>query len=120
MFIHERPNWTNFYWDVDAVAPLIDKVRLAQGHLYGRLEGLGFDVRLREAAEEGTVKIIKNIHQVFAKQSGKISTHIMNLHSLILSFSRMPRIQAGDTFFFPAVKPGRSGEALFRSPLPDW
>ncbi len=60
MFIHERPNWTNFYWDVDAVAPLIDKVRLAQGHLYGRLEGLGFDVRLREAAENLTVDIVRS------------------------------------------------------------
>ena len=31
-------------------------------------------------AEEITVKIIKNIHQVFAKQSGKISTHNITLH----------------------------------------
>ena len=52
---------------------LSDKVRLAQGHLYGRLEGLGFDVRLREAAENLTVDIVRSSEMMLEIMVGGVS-----------------------------------------------
>ena len=37
MYLHERDNWTNFYWKQDEIAVLLDRVARAQGKLYGRL-----------------------------------------------------------------------------------
>lgn len=60
MYIHEKPHWTDFYWNKDEVTPLVDKVRIAQGHLYGRLLGLGFDKQLSKVVENLTADIIRS------------------------------------------------------------
>jgi Fic family protein len=43
MYIHERENWTNFFWDNEKLAPTLASVRHLQGRLLGRMESLGFD-----------------------------------------------------------------------------
>ena len=43
MYIHERKNWTNFFWDNDKLSPILASVRHLQGRLLGRMETLGFD-----------------------------------------------------------------------------
>ncbi|MEY4144190.1 MAG: hypothetical protein RLZZ335_42 [Bacteroidota bacterium] len=43
MYIHERKNWTNFFWDNDKLSPILASVRHLQGRLLGRMESLGFD-----------------------------------------------------------------------------
>ncbi len=60
MYIHEKPNWTDFYWNKNEVTPLVDKVRIAQGHLYGRLLGLGFEKQLSKVAENLTADIVRS------------------------------------------------------------
>lgn len=51
MYIHEKDNWTDFRWDGDKVAILLDEVCREQGRLFGRLSGLGFDGQLKTMAE---------------------------------------------------------------------
>lgn len=43
MYIHERENWTNFFWDNDKLSPILASVRHLQGRMLGRMESLGFD-----------------------------------------------------------------------------
>ena len=43
MYINERENWTNFFWDNDKLSPILASVRHLQGRLLGRMESLGFD-----------------------------------------------------------------------------
>lgn len=49
-WIHERPNWPEVRWDASVLAEPLAAVRYAQGHLLGKMQGLGFsptqDVRL--------------------------------------------------------------------------
>ena len=41
MWIHEKPSWPDFSWDAEALASQLAAVRYCQGHLYGRMEGIG-------------------------------------------------------------------------------
>lgn len=58
MYIHERENWTEFRWDASQVALLLDEVCRKQGLLYGRLNSLGFDSKLRAMAENLTRDVV--------------------------------------------------------------
>lgn len=58
MYIYERDNWTDFRWEHDKTALLLDEVAREQGKLYGRLSGLGFDSQLQAVAENLTRDII--------------------------------------------------------------
>ena len=49
-YLHEKENWTAFRWNHDEVAMLLDDVLRQQGRLFGRLEGLGFESRLKATA----------------------------------------------------------------------
>ena len=51
MYLHEKENWTDFYWEQEKIALLLDEVTRAQGRLYGRLENLGFENQLKASAE---------------------------------------------------------------------
>lgn len=58
MYIHERENWTDFHWNDQDVALLLDEVAREQGKLYGRLSGLGFDSQLQAFAENLTRDVV--------------------------------------------------------------
>ncbi len=58
MYIHERDNWTEFRWNNDSVALLLEEANRKQGMLYGRLNGLGFDSKLRAMAENLTRDVV--------------------------------------------------------------
>lgn len=58
MYIHERENWTEFRWDNNSVALLLEEANRKQGRLYGRLGGLGFDSKLRAMAENLTHDVV--------------------------------------------------------------
>lgn len=45
MFIHQKPDWTDFKWDSDKILPLLGNVRHRQGKLIGRMESLGFSMK---------------------------------------------------------------------------
>jgi len=57
-YLHEKENWTDFYWNQDEVAVLLDHVSRAQGRLFGRLEGLGFESQLKATAENLLADIV--------------------------------------------------------------
>ena len=46
MWIHKRKNWPNFTWNAETLSSKLIKVRHDQGHLLGRMENLGFDLKL--------------------------------------------------------------------------
>lgn len=58
MYIHERDNWTDFRWNDQEVALLLDEVTREQGKLYGRLGGLGFESQLQATAENLTRYVV--------------------------------------------------------------
>ncbi len=49
MWIHKHQNWPHFTWDTEALTSKLANIRYAQGHLLGRMTGLGFELR-REAS----------------------------------------------------------------------
>ena len=60
MYIWERPEWPNFRWvDAALIAPLA-AAHHKQGRLLGRMEGLGFDLKLRAQLETLTEDVIKS------------------------------------------------------------
>ena len=58
MYIHERENWTDFRWDNDKVALLLEEADRKRGLLFGRLNGLGFDSKLTAVAENLTRDVV--------------------------------------------------------------
>lgn len=58
MYIHERENWTNFFWDNDKLSPILASVRHLQGRLLGRMESLGFDFIERATLESLTLDVL--------------------------------------------------------------
>ncbi len=51
MYIHEKENWTSFYWNQEEISSFLDEVCREQGKLYGRLESIGFENQLMLTAE---------------------------------------------------------------------
>lgn len=41
-YIYDHPDWPNFCWDMETLAPQLAAVRYRQGRLLGRMESLGF------------------------------------------------------------------------------
>ena len=60
MYIHERENWTDFHWENSAIDALIELVSRKIGLLYGRLNNLGFDNKLRAMAENLTHDVVQS------------------------------------------------------------
>lgn len=58
MYIHERDNWTEFRWDNTQVSLLQETICRKQGMLYGRLNSLGFDSKLKAMAENMTYDVV--------------------------------------------------------------
>ena len=77
MFIHEHENWTDFRWDDEKIAILLDEVTREQGRLYGRLNGLGFESQLQAMAENLTRDV------VFSSEIEGISLNVDEVRSSI-------------------------------------
>ena len=60
MYIHERENWTDFHWKNSAIDALIELASRKIGLLYGRLNNLGFDNKLRAMAENLTHDVVQS------------------------------------------------------------
>ena len=45
MYIHQQPDWPHLYWRTEDIAVQLADVRYLQGHLLGRMEGVGFELR---------------------------------------------------------------------------
>ena len=60
MWIHEHQNWPNFTWDAEALAPKLADIRYCQGHLLGRMQGLGFELRREASLRTLTNDVVKS------------------------------------------------------------
>ncbi len=59
MYIWERPEWPHFRWDGAALGDLLITASHKQGHLLGRMKGLGFDLKQRALVETLTEEVLK-------------------------------------------------------------
>ena|ERR1700693_4341268 len=44
-YIHNQPDWPNFYWDHETLATPLSKAKAERARLLGRVQSLGFEVR---------------------------------------------------------------------------
>ncbi len=60
MFIHEKDNWTDFFWDEKQVSIKLAETRNLQGRLLGKMESLGFDLQDEAVLNTLTLEIVKS------------------------------------------------------------
>lgn len=59
-YIHQISDWPNFYWDEKKISSLLAEVRHQQGRLLGRMESLGFDLRMEANLHTLTLEVVKS------------------------------------------------------------
>ena len=60
MYIWEKQNWPTLTWDNDALARLLAQVSREQGRLFGKMEGLGFELRDEAHLQTLTEDVVKS------------------------------------------------------------
>ncbi len=58
-YIYEQKNWPHFNWDKTFLSDKLEKVRLRQGKLLGKMEGLGFKLQEEAVLQSLTEDILK-------------------------------------------------------------
>lgn len=58
-YIHERSDWPRLHWKADAITEPLTHIRLEQGRLIGRMEGLGFELQQEAVLETLTEDVVK-------------------------------------------------------------
>jgi Fic family protein len=59
-YIHELPGWPAFRWNGEGLAKKLVAVRHRQGHLVGRMEGLGLRLRAEANLQTLTEEVVKS------------------------------------------------------------
>lgn len=59
-YIYDLPDWPNFRWDPEVLAPKLAEVRYKQGELVGRMKCLGFDLRDEAVLQTLTLDVVKS------------------------------------------------------------
>jgi len=59
-YIHERPDWPDFHWDIGTLAGPLATIRHRQGLLIGRMNTLGFPIRAEAGLEILTLDVVKS------------------------------------------------------------
>lgn len=60
MYIHERENWTNFYYSTEKIAFFHSEVKFLQGKLIGYMENIGFSQQEKILLESVSLEIQKS------------------------------------------------------------
>jgi Fic family protein len=79
MYIWELPDWPHFRWDANQLLQPLGAAQLKQGQLLGRMERLGFDLRLKAELQAVTEEAVKN---------AEIEGEILNRESVRSSVAR--------------------------------
>lgn len=58
MYIHQRINWPDFFWDDSLVGPLLAMVRNRQGRLLGRVADWGFTLKEEASLESIIIDVV--------------------------------------------------------------
>ncbi|TAN78529.1 MAG: DUF4172 domain-containing protein, partial [Gallionella sp.] len=59
MFVWEQPDWPHWRFDASVLSTALARVRHSQGHLLGRMEGLGFALRDQATLQVLTEDVLK-------------------------------------------------------------
>lgn len=59
-YIHQRPDWPQFRWDEARLSALLAAIRHRQGRLLGRMESLGFSLRVEASLQSLTEDVVKS------------------------------------------------------------
>jgi Fic family protein len=59
-YIHQREQWPKFHWNRDTLEPRLAAIRHQQGHLLGRMESLGFQLREEASLQSLTSEVLKS------------------------------------------------------------
>jgi len=86
-YTHQHPDWPSFTWNKAELMPSLLDVRHRQGHLLGRMKGLGFRFRNEAALENLTADVIK---------SSAIEGTVFNPASVRSSLARRLGLQTSD------------------------
>ena len=79
MYIWERPDWPHFRWNSARLLPSLQVAHMNQGRFLGRLETLGFDLRVRAELNAVSEEALK---------SSEIEGEILNPESVRSSVAR--------------------------------
>ena len=79
MYIWELPDWPHFRWDAGSLAQPLAAAHMKQGHLLGRLEWLGFPLKIEAELQATTEEAVKN---------AEIEGEILNRDSVRSSIAR--------------------------------
>ncbi len=60
MWIHEDQTWPKFSWDADVLTSKLADIRYRQGRLLGKMESLGFELKLEAGLSTLTNDIVKS------------------------------------------------------------
>lgn len=58
-WLWQTAEWPEFQWDAAVIAPVLSRVRLAQGRLLGRASAIGFDLQLPERVRVMTDEAVR-------------------------------------------------------------
>lgn len=86
MYIWQRPQWPNFRWDGAALSQGLANASHKQGHLFGKMHGLGFDLKLRAQLANMTEEVLK---------TSEIEGELLNPASVRSSLARRLGVQIG-------------------------
>ena len=87
-YIHELADWPHLRWDDRKLLPLLADVRHRQGRLLGRMEGLGFGLRVEASLTTLTSDVIK---------SSAIEGEHLNAEQVRSSIARRLGLEMGGT-----------------------
>lgn len=59
-YIHQLKKWPDFHWDQERLAEQLAQIRLRQGRLIGRMEGIGFTLREEAVLQTLTEDVLKS------------------------------------------------------------
>lgn len=60
MWIYKHQDWPNFTWDAQKLSSKLAELRYKQGHLLGRMEGLGFELKREASLNTLTSDVVKS------------------------------------------------------------
>jgi Fic family protein len=97
-YIHEQPEWPNFSWDINLIAPALIQARHHQGRILGRMDSLGFSFQEKANLQILTQDVLN---------TSAIEGEFLNPEAVRSSIARRLGIE-----FAGMVTPGRDVEGM--------
>jgi len=60
LYLHQKDNWTDFFWKTEDIINLLSEARNLQGRLIGKMESLGFNLRYEALLDTLTLDVLKS------------------------------------------------------------